>query len=295
MQHACVVCFSRYVKSSSIHRPRIRPARVAWCRRLAACGRASLHSVFALQPRARLLAVFSSFHYISTLVNHAERAAYSARHYGRHAATLAAPPKTRTCSRRLARTILLLSTWHSNQETTESGDEDEDSPLMARSRWQVQDDTHQGQGRPILCRHQRHGHDACGGQRDIGLCSSSTAGLDPNSRHGGQSPSPGRVKGTRTLKVLLNAEVSAMQPTADGRLPMDLAADKATQGAPKFGRATAAAPTPDAAATGEPKTRVGALIPSRRTFALFRVLEPRTFLGRSETGRSLWCLCLVSV
>lgn len=87
-----------------------------------------------------------------------------------------------------------------------------------------------------------------------------TAGLDPNSRHEGDGLHPIHrtvLKGhTDALKVLLNAEVSAMQPTADGRLPMDLAADKATQEVlKKFGRATAATPTPDAAAaTGEAKS-----------------------------------------
>ena len=88
-----------------------------------------------------------------------------------------------------------------------------------------------------------------------------TAGLDPNTRQEADGLHPihrAVLKGhTDAIKVLLNAEVSAMQPTADGRLPMDLAADKATQEVlKKFGRATApASPTPDADAEDAKSTK----------------------------------------
>ena len=73
-----------------------------------------------------------------------------------------------------------------------------------------------------------------------------THGLDANEVHAedGLTPFHRAVMGghTDTVKSLLNAEVPADQPTADGRLPMDLAPDKATKEVlKKFSRATAKA------------------------------------------------------
>ena len=95
-------------------------------------------------------------------------------------------------------------------------------------------------------------HVAADGGDDRTLLVLLTAGLDPNTRHESDGLHPIHrtvLKGhTDALKVLLNAEVSAMQPTSDGRVPMDLAADKATQEVlKKFGRATAPNPASDEA------------------------------------------------